>query len=448
MPRTAKQRKESVRADSTDEKPKKGLRVVMVPVTSLIAKAADNPRFSAYSDPESAARKFLASDDFDALSRSFEKLGIQEPLLVEEMPDGRMRVLDGWIRTQYGIKKDHARPGVKLPCVVKTPKDDKDRLSVQIAMNTARTSFDPIAKAHAYERMVEAWGTELSAAKHCGVSVTAFRETLALLKLPKQVQRSLSEQQITVQTAEHAMRMPGFKEWVKADEAASSKGEDVDDATLEAASEYEDRLNFVLGKARSGKRMGQADFSQVWNDYRRLGEAMDAAKGKKGKSAKGKKPKAKADDRHNTDAIVTVTPTEGSIKDAIEFYGRCVAEEIVKEKVPDDGVIENLTTRIEHLAAVMGWCVPEALQNVLTDRKRRPLYDPKIAARLCRETVAEAALLGLLALRAEQDRALAEDDDLNGDAEWMAFYKRDLPLRQMVKELDERLVKSSKQAAA
>lgn len=469
--KTRVERKESVRADNS-------LQTVKVPARQLICSAKDNPRFAGHKDPEKAAKAFLRSEDFAAMTRSFDKLGIQEPLLAERVGKDEYRVNNGWCRAQYAKNKK-----IDVPVVIMKPKDDVHRITIQIALNTARRSYDPIAKAHAFKRLVEAWGSEAAAARHCGVSITSLRESLSLLDLPQRAQRLLSETKLTTMAAERIMKFPGWKSWRAADAVADDPKKDVGEEVAAEAGRFEDHLNFVLDAVeKKDDRISYEELAQTWNKYKEADAEEEAAEDRPKKKSKSKKSRreepeadesegetAKEDDEDQdeddakgrqrdsgrggrggrTDNLTTILPTDDSVREALEYYGLGIADEIVNDS-GDEDVVKTLTDRIEHIAAVMGWCVPKDLREILVNKSGEPLYDEDVATALCRETVAEFTLLGLLQVRGSKGMILTKDDALNdaNNQAWTAFYKQDKPLRTLIQELDKRLVQVRKGAAA
>lgn len=423
-------------------------RVVMVPVVELVAKAEDNPRFSGAKDPVQASKKFLSSERFDFMRRSFDKVGIKTPVLIDE----RKRVIDGWCRTAWAKEKDAKKPGKKIACIVVNPTDTSQRLTLQVAMNTARRGYDPIAKAHAFKALSAVWGTALNVAKHCGVSGTTVTDTISLLDLDSKAQRLLIDGKITQQCAERIMKMPGFKDWRA--QRAFAEGEKgakaLSETSEEAALEFDDRLNYVLDIATGDEdRFSHEDLAQAWNSYSKTAtkvkESEDRPTKKKSKDkSKSKDKKKAAPAKVNTAHVAAVAPTVSSIEDAMELYGRAIAEEMVGDSTDAD-VVSRLKERIEHLGVAIGWCVPKDLRDVILSKKGKPLYADEVADTLCHELIAEFTLIGLLKLREEKSgRVLAADDPLSAtknDAAWDKFYKQDKGLSALVKELDARLVK-------
>lgn len=438
----------------------------MIAADLLVTDPGKNPRFLGHtSPPDKVAKKFVTSPEFEALTRSFDRMGVQEAVLVEPRQDGKFDVLNGWCRATWAKQVAVQKPGFTVPCVVKRPQDDTGRTLLRIALNTARNSYDPMARANAFKRVADAMGGDLAAARACGVSITSFREATSLLRLPKQAQDLIADGRMTMQCGEQLLRLPGFKAYER--KAGGEKG--LDGKTVAEAAEFDRRSAHVLRLAEeSEKTFSMTDLVSAWNGFTNKSEERakareerrDADEGGDDEKPRGKsagKPKPKGEPKGEgkgkpkgdakpakqpkvtTDTVLTVEPSEAGLKAAMTFYGRALAEELLSAE-PDDAVTDGLRCRMEHLSASLGWCVPKDLQTVMVNRKGKPLYSPEVAAQLCREVVAEFTLLGYLEMQADKSRVPKADDPMFKDQSvWTAFYKADRPLPSLLKDLDKHL---------
>jgi len=402
-----------------------------VNVSQLQVSADDNPRFdqSGRSPTECAAAHYR-SPEYRALCNSLDRLGIQVPLIVERIDKTNYRVLDGHGRANWAITTKQRT----VPVVIIAPCTPRDRLAVQVATNVSRNTFAPLARAKAFSKLLQAYNGDVkAAAKVAGVSTSTLTETLNLLLFPLPVQQAVGTRRIPLNCLDILVALPGWNAY-----KAVKRGDDVSDGTVEEAEKYEDRLTQIITNFTEDDlqtHVSPDDILSAWN----AAKVADRVVTKKGKKRKVQtKGKAKPP---SLNEIVTLTPTEDSVRDVLERYGTALAREILFAAEPSKGKIKRHIDLISNIAACMGWCVPVELQDVLVTTTGKPLYDAKTAEVLTRDVVREYAALGAIAVGMERGLDLPENDPLREDAAWEAYIRQpDATLTSIVKGVHKRLV--------
>lgn len=403
-----------------------------IPVASLIVRPDDNPRFKqAGRTPQECAMEHYASNEYRALCNSLDRLGMQVPLVVEKTGK-QFRVLDGHGRAHWAATSSQKT----VPAVVVSPPSQRDRLAVQVAVNVSRNTFAPLARAKAFKELLDAYdGDVKAAARVVGVAQSTFNETINLLLFPAPVQRAVGSKRIPFNCLDVLTSLPGWSAY-----RAVKRDERVGDHTVAEAEKYEDRLNQIItafADDTDGAPINADDILAAWNAAKVADRVV--TKPKRGKKAKVvAKGKAKPP---TINEIVTLTPTEDSIRNVLEMYGTELAREYLSAE-PSKSKIKRLTDLISNIAACMGWCVPENLHSVLLTTTNKPLYDADTAKTLTRDVVREYTLLGTIAVGMEKGLDLPENDPMReDDAAWEAYYRQDgVSLGCLVSALYKRLV--------
>lgn len=380
--------------------------IILVSPSRLVTDPARNPRFAGTTDPAAAARKFYASDAYAALCESFRASGITIPISVMKRKQGSgYIVLEGFSRAHWAKAEMKKNKAIRVP--VNVLKKAKDARTAAVAMNTARVAYDPIARAGSFAALVDEWGSVEQAATRAGVKASTVRETLRLLRLPLRAQKMIQSGKLSVGNASKIMRLPGWKEFQQ------KKAGKVTPKVAKIASEFKTRVMEMLDTIAGMEHV--PDVGSAWN--------------------KGRKPKKNAE---SSDDVAIVLPTIESLRDACFLYGRKLAR-VYLSGTNDRMKITRYRTAMEHLAASMGWCVPEALEDVLQSTDGRRLYPAKTNTVLRREVVNEYTLSGVIEIARREDRRFAENDELLDDSNWMNFFRQDVPLETLVQRLNRRL---------
>jgi len=123
------------------------------------------------------------------LSESIREHGILQPIVVSPLPNGKYELIAGERRLQ--ASKLAGIPDI--PVIVRDA-DERQKLELAIIENIQRHDLDPVEEARAYARLMDEFGLiQEEVAKKMGKSRSAVANTVRLLTLPVEIQRSLSE---------------------------------------------------------------------------------------------------------------------------------------------------------------------------------------------------------------------------------------------------------------
>lgn len=138
-------------------------------------------------------RKHFDDAALDELATSIKEKGVLQPILVEELPEGRYRIVAG--ERRYRAAK---KAGLdKVPVIVRSF-TEQERLEIALIENIQREDLSPIEEALAYkELMSHASLTQDELAKRLGKSRPAIANALRLLQLPDKMQKALEEKKIS-----------------------------------------------------------------------------------------------------------------------------------------------------------------------------------------------------------------------------------------------------------
>ena len=128
------------------------------------------------------------------LAQSIKANGIVQPLLVRRHNGGKYQIVAGerrWRAAQIaGIDR--------VPVIVRDISDDK-MLELALIENIQRQELNPIEEAQAYKRLIEHLNvTQESIAQRVGRDRTFITNYLRLLRLPREVQQMVEEEQLSM----------------------------------------------------------------------------------------------------------------------------------------------------------------------------------------------------------------------------------------------------------
>lgn len=138
-------------------------------------------------------RKKFNQDSIDELARSMKKSGVLQPILVVPQED-HYRIILGerrWRAAQkIGLKK--------IPVIIRQmPKEQQ--LEASLIENLQREDLNPLEIAHAYQRMIhELQYTQQEVAEKVGKDRASVANYMRLLKLPKEIQDMVAQNQISM----------------------------------------------------------------------------------------------------------------------------------------------------------------------------------------------------------------------------------------------------------
>jgi len=150
-------------------------------------------------------RQKFDSEKLIELAESIKSKGLIQPIIVTKQGE-KYVIIAGERRWRAcglaGLKK--------IPVIVKDINDDKERLELALIENIQREDLNSVEVAVAYKNLIEKFGyTQEELAKIVGKSRSAVANLLRLLKLPKEVINSLTENEIT---EGHARALLGLEE--------------------------------------------------------------------------------------------------------------------------------------------------------------------------------------------------------------------------------------------
>lgn len=155
--------------------------------SSQVVREVDIEKVSANPDQP---RKEFDENSILELSESIKEKGILQPILVEETAEGNFFIIAG--ERRYRASKQAKLD--KIPVIVKEFANEQERLEVALIENIQRENLSPIEEAEAYKALMEL-GTlsQENVAKKVGKKRSTVANALRLLKLPKHIQKTISD---------------------------------------------------------------------------------------------------------------------------------------------------------------------------------------------------------------------------------------------------------------
>ena len=147
-------------------------------------------------------RVHFDEESLNDLSASIKEIGVLQPLLVRQMPDGSYQLIAGERRWRAAQRAGLAT----VPAVVKTT-DDMASMEQALVENLHRQDLSPLEEASAFQQLIDDFNlTHDDVAKRVGKSRSAITNTLRLLNLPPAVQGLLADGRLS---AGHARALLG-----------------------------------------------------------------------------------------------------------------------------------------------------------------------------------------------------------------------------------------------
>lgn len=139
-------------------------------------------------------RKEFDEKALSELSKSIEKNGVIQPILVRPVTGGAYRIVAGERRWRAA-----RMAGLQEVPVVIREMSDEDAAVFALIENLQREDLNPIEEAEGIRSLIEEFGmTQEEAADRVGKSRTAVTNTLRLLKLPANILSMVAQGKITV----------------------------------------------------------------------------------------------------------------------------------------------------------------------------------------------------------------------------------------------------------
>ena len=165
---------------------------VFSPSASLVQEGVTNaPLHKIVPNPEQPRVQF-DKEKLSELAQSIREHGILQPLVVTRKGDG-YELIAGERRLQAAKLAGL----IEVPVIIRSA-DERTKLELAIIENTQRHNLNPIEEAKAYLRLMEEYGLhQEEVAKKMGKSRSLVANTVRLLHLPIEIQRSLIEGKIS-----------------------------------------------------------------------------------------------------------------------------------------------------------------------------------------------------------------------------------------------------------
>ncbi len=139
-------------------------------------------------------RKEFDPGGINELAASIEEYDLLQPLIVTPSASGDTYILVAGERRFRALKQI----GRKDAPVVIRDADELKQLEISIIENIQRKDLSPIERANSFERLVNEFNlSQVDAAKKLNVSRSALANTIRLLQLPPEAQKSLNKGEIT-----------------------------------------------------------------------------------------------------------------------------------------------------------------------------------------------------------------------------------------------------------
>lgn len=138
-------------------------------------------------------RRVFSEEQLNELADSIREHGILQPVTIEDAKDGTFYIIAGERRTRASLIVGLE----KIPVQIKKYSDEK-KLEIALIENIQRADLNAIEEAQAYYRLMELSGlTQDEVAKRVGKQRSTVANALRLLKLPEDMQDSLTNGQIS-----------------------------------------------------------------------------------------------------------------------------------------------------------------------------------------------------------------------------------------------------------
>jgi ParB family chromosome partitioning protein len=187
--------------------PQTGALPVALPEDEPIARVVSASVRDIVPNPHQPRKEFHA-EELEELASSIKKYGILQPLVVTEKPNGMFELISGERR----LRAAKAAGLERVPAIVRTA-EEQEKLELALIENIQREDLTPIEEAWSYARLIDEFGlTQEEVAKRVGKSRPVVANTLRLLKLPDDMQKALSDGEISMSMARVLAGMENPKE--------------------------------------------------------------------------------------------------------------------------------------------------------------------------------------------------------------------------------------------
>lgn len=143
-------------------------------------------------------RKAMDSAGLEELAISIEHHGLLQPLVVNKQRDGKFTIIAGHRR--FAAIQSLQDDTVTVPCIVRESADS-EVTELMLVENIQREDLNPIDEATAYKMLCDSGLTQTEIARRVSKSISHISKRLSLLSLPDELQVAVSENRMTLQTA-------------------------------------------------------------------------------------------------------------------------------------------------------------------------------------------------------------------------------------------------------
>ncbi|MGH9442627.1 MAG: ParB/RepB/Spo0J family partition protein [Thermoanaerobaculia bacterium] len=129
-------------------------------------------------------RSRFDADALSGLAKSIQRNGVVQPILVAPAENGEFTIIAGERRFRAARQAGLAR----VPVIVRSPKNDAERLELALIENIQREDLNPMEEAAAYGRLREEFHlTQEEIAEKVGKDRSTVANSLRILRLPSSV---------------------------------------------------------------------------------------------------------------------------------------------------------------------------------------------------------------------------------------------------------------------
>lgn len=155
-------------------------------------------------------RTKINHEDLEDLINSIKEHGIIQPLILSRSDNGYILIAGERRLTSAKII------GLKtVPAIVRDT-SRQEKLEIALVENLQRKNLNPIEEAAAYQKLVDEFNlSQEQIAKRVGKSREAVSNTLRILSLPLEIQKSIGAEKITEGHAKVILSLPSEKEQLK-----------------------------------------------------------------------------------------------------------------------------------------------------------------------------------------------------------------------------------------
>ncbi len=149
-------------------------------------------------------RADFSYESLEELTNSIKEHGILQPLIVTRTDDGGYQLVAGERR----LRAAQILELKTVPAVIRKV-EEQQKLELALVENLQRKDLNPIEEAVAYQRLIDEFNlTQEEVAKRIGKSRTVITNTLRLLTLPTEIQKTLIAGKINYSTARVIVGLP------------------------------------------------------------------------------------------------------------------------------------------------------------------------------------------------------------------------------------------------